>query len=124
MRVPGFGYLWVDDVAVRDGQLNLEFSGENWAGAVSAIVAYPETKVAQGRRFLDFVKARRRFHFDNYFKRTLHPPTGEMPGLTDAERSRGFTVFARDWMRDVFYNDRPVSGERLAKLTTSAFAGE
>ena len=112
------------DVVVKDGQLNLEFSGENWGCAVSTIVAYPEAKAAQGRRFLDFVKARRRFHFDNYFKRTLHPPAGEMPAWTDAERARGFAVFARDWMREVFYNDRPAPDERVERLTASAFAGE
>ena len=36
------------DVEVKDGQLNIEFSGENWACAVSAIVAYPEAKSAAG----------------------------------------------------------------------------
>src|SRR5262249_8563553 len=53
------------EVEVRDGRLSIEFEGENWACSVSAIVVYPDTKAEQGRRFLDFVKARRRFHFDN-----------------------------------------------------------
>ena len=62
------------DVEVRDGQLNIEFRGENWACCVSAIVVYPVAKAAEGQRFLEFVEARRRFHFDNYFKRVLQPP--------------------------------------------------
>ena len=125
------------DVEVKDGQLNIDFSGQNWACSVSAIVVYPEAKAAQGRHFLDFVKARRRFHFDNYFKRTLHQPSGEMPTLTETERKHGFVVFQRDWMKDVFYNDRP---QRAADILSagpgasaaggtpaarsSAFAGE
>jgi hypothetical protein len=112
------------DVEVTDGQLNIEFSGENWGCCVSAIIAYPLTKAAEGKRFLDFVKARRRFHFDNYFKRVLHTPSGEAPELSEADRARGFIVFARDYMSEVYYNDRPLPGERLEKLSASAFAGE
>ncbi len=133
------------DVDVRDGQLNIDFRGENWGCSVSAIIVYPNAKAAEGQRFLDFVKARRRFHFDNYFKRVLHAPPalgagqpaiGERPsalgeGLptppdapTEHERSRGFIVFSRDLMSDVYYNDRPLAGERVEKLQGSAFAGE
>jgi hypothetical protein len=112
------------DVDVRDGQLNIDFRGENWACCVSAIVVYPEAKAAEGRRFLDFVKQRRRFHFDNAFKRALHQPTGETPRPTEDERERGFVAFTRDWMSDVYHNDRPRPGERVEELTGSAFAGE
>jgi len=121
------------DVEVRDGQLNIEFRGENWDCCVSAIVVYPMSKAAEGRRFLDFVQARRRFHFDNYFKRVLHTPSGEPspgtglptpPPAAEAERSRGFLIFSRDWMSDVYYNDRPLANERVEKLAASAFAGE
>jgi hypothetical protein len=112
------------DVEVRDGQLNIDFEGENWACCVSAIVVYPEAKAAEGKRFLDFVKARRRFHFDNAFRRVLHAPTGAPPHPTEAERDRGFVVFHRDFMHDVFHNDRPLPGERVERLSGSAFAGE
>jgi len=112
------------DVEVRDGQLNIDFSGENWGCSVSAIVVYPNLRAAEGKRFLEFVRARRRFHFDNYFKRVLHSPTGPVPELTPQERERGFLIFGRDWMQEVYFNDRPLPGERLEKLTASAFAGE
>jgi hypothetical protein len=111
-------------VEVRDGQLNIEFQGENWACCVSAIVVYPDTKAAEGKRFLDFVKERRRFHFNNAFKRVSHRPTGEPPQPTEAERDRGFIAFNRDWMSDVYANDRPLPGEHVERLSGSAFAGE
>jgi hypothetical protein len=112
------------DVEVRDGQLNVDFEGEDWACCVSAIVVYPAARAAEGRRFLDFVKARRRFHFDNAFKRVLPRPTGEPPRPTGEERERGFVAFCRDWMKDVNVNDRPLPGEQVRELTGSAFAGE
>jgi len=112
------------DVEVTDGQLNIEFKGQNWACTVSAIVAYPHTKKAQGERFMKFMKDRRRWHFDNYFKRVLHTPTGEVPKQSRAESRRGFILFSRDYMSDVYYNDRPGAGESAAKLEQSAFAGE
>lgn len=112
------------DVEVGDGRLSIDFEGENWACAVSAVVVYPDAKAAEGRRFLDFVKARRRFHFDNAFKRVLPRPTGEAPKPTDAERQRGFVAFHRDYMKDVNVNDHPLPGERTEDLTGAAFAGE
>src|SRR5262249_28417452 len=112
-------------VEVRDGQLNIEFEGENWACCVSAIVVYPDSKRAEGQRFLDFVKERRRFHFDNMFKRVLPRPTGKPIGkLAKGIRDRGFVAFTRDYMRDVHVNDRPLPGEKAKELTGSAFAGE
>ena len=62
------------DVEVTDGQLNLDFQGENWACCVSAVVIFPVSQATQGEEFLDYVQSRRRFYFDNYFKRVLHPP--------------------------------------------------
>ena len=122
-QVPYFGEKRYD-VEVSDGQLNIEFVGQNWGCCVSAIVVYPLAKAAEGERFLDFVKARRRFHFDNYFKRVLHRPTGGPTETGRADRDRGFLVFSRDWMSDVYYNDRPLPGERVQQLLGSAFAGE
>ncbi len=112
------------DVDVRDGQLNVEFEGQNWGCCVSAIVAYPVSKAAEGERFLAFVGARRRFHFDNYFKRVLHNPTGGSFEVRSADAEHGLIIFSRDWMEDVYYNDRPASNERVSCLSASAFAGE
>jgi hypothetical protein len=112
------------EVEVRDGQLNIEFRGENWACCVSAIVVYPAGKAAEGKRFLDFVRARRRFHFENAFKAVVRPPAGSRPEADDRDRERGFIAFSRDPMEDVLPNDLPRAGERAEKLEASAFAGE
>ena len=65
------------DVDVTNGQLNLDFRGENFACSVSAVVIYPVEKAEQGRKFLDYVVEKRRFFFDNYFHRILHKATGD-----------------------------------------------
>jgi hypothetical protein len=114
----------LEEVEVRDGQLNIDFQGENWACSVSAIVVYPSAKAAEGKRFLEYVKARRRFHFDNAFKRVLPPPAGKVATPTEAERERGYLAFHRDCMKDVNVSDRPLPGERVEGLSGSAFAGE
>ena len=95
------------DVDVTDGQLKLDFQGENWACSVSAVVIFPVAKAAEGERFLKAVEARRRFYFDNYFKRVLHRPTGDRLQPTAEDRRRGYVVFQRDEMEDVYYNDTP-----------------
>jgi hypothetical protein len=111
-------------VDVRDGQLNIEFAGENFACSVSAIVVFPHSKADDGERFLEFVRQRRRSHFDNAFKRVLPPQRGDIPSPLDSERERGFIVFHRDPMDDVHVTDRPREGERLKELAAAAFAGE
>ena len=112
------------EVGVKDGQLNIDFEGEAWACCVSAIIVYPKAKAVEGKRFLEFMKERRRFHFDNAFKRVLPPPTGEPPQPTKAEQDLGFITFVRDWMKDVQVGDRPLPGERTLELAGSAFIGE
>ena len=112
------------DVTVTDGQLNLEFRGENWACCVSAIVIYPADRAAEGRRFLDGVVAQRRFYFDNYFHRVLHKPTGDAVQPTAEDQQRGYLVFTRDYMQDVFYNDRPSREELGRPVSGFGMAGE
>jgi hypothetical protein len=112
------------DVDVKDGQLNLEFQGENFACSVSAAVIFPVALSAKGEAFLEFTQARRRFHFDNYFKRVLPEPSGEPVQSTALDRRRGFVAFQRDPMQDVSYNDTPNKNEIVERLTGEAFAGE
>jgi hypothetical protein len=112
------------EVEVDDGQLNLEFQGQGWAISLSALVVYPVEREAEGREFLDFVNERRRFHFGNYFKRVLYPGTRSDFEPSPEQVARGMVLFARDYMRDVSYNDRPESGELASSLSGAAFAGE
>jgi hypothetical protein len=112
------------DVDVNDGRLTLEFKGENWACSVSAAVIFPVEKAAEGEKFLRFVEDRRRFHFDNYFKRVLHRPSGDPLAPTGADRARGYVLFSADLMKEVFYNDTPKKEEIVAKLEADGFGGE
>ncbi len=112
------------DVDVQDGQLKLEFHGENYACSVSCVIIYPVDKAAQGERFLNWVVEKRRFYFDNYFKRILHKPTGDPLKPTTAESNLGYIAFTRDYMQDIYYNDTPKNGETSKPLTGNAFAGE
>ncbi len=44
--------------------------------------------------------------------------------MSDDDRRRGFVVFQRDYMQDVFYNDTPAERDRADLLRGEAFAGE
>jgi hypothetical protein len=114
----------VFDVDVRNGQLYIEFQGENWACNVSAVILFPVEKAAEGARFLDYVKEKRRFYFDNAFKRVLHTAEGDPLQATAEETARGFVVFQRDFMQDVYYNDKPRAGETGRPLAADGFAGQ
>ncbi|MGA2033717.1 MAG: hypothetical protein ABSG68_15800 [Thermoguttaceae bacterium] len=112
------------DVDVRNGQLDLGFQGENWACSVSAVVIFPVEKAAQGEKFLQYVQAKRRFYFDNAFKRVLHRPTDDPLRPTAEDRRRGYVLFQRDFMQEVYYNDTPRQDEIGKPLYVQAFAGE
>jgi hypothetical protein len=114
----------VFDVEVKNGQLNLEFQGENWACSVSAVILFPVEKATEGARFLEYVKQKRRFYFDNAFKRVLHNPEGDRPQPAADDTARGYMVFQRDFMKDVYYNDSPYRAEIGQPLVAGGFAGE
>ncbi len=118
------------DVEVKGGQLYLEFLGENWANFVSALVVCPADQAELGRKYLANLRERRRFWFDNYFKRVLpdgrRDAHGPIPALepTPQERAAGCVVFARDWMQDVPVNATPRRSEVTRKLSIFAAAGQ
>lgn len=118
------------DVNVANGQLFLEFLGENWANSVSALVIYPADQADLGRKYLDNLRERRRFYFDNYFKRVLpngnRDALGVIPELqpTDPEQQAGYVLFSRDWMQDVPCNAVPRREEVTRDLGAFANAGQ
>lgn len=112
------------DVDVTNGQLFVEFGGEGEACAVCAMVIFPVEKADQGAKFLKYVEGRRRFHFDNYFKRALHNPSGDPLSPADADTKQGFVTFTRNTMQDVYYNDTPFKSELGKPLSADVFAGE
>jgi hypothetical protein len=112
------------DVPVTNGQLYLEFQGRNWANCVSAAIVFPVEKAAQGARFLENVKERRRSYFDNAFKRVLPRATGDplQPAVEDARR--GYVLYQRDLMGDLGYNAAPFRAELGKPLAADAFPGQ
>ncbi len=112
------------DVDVTNGLLSLDFKGANWACSVSAVVIYPLARTVEGDRFLEWVENRRRFHFNNYFKRVLHNPTGDPLKPTDVAQQQGYVVFCRDFMKDLYYNDTPFEEEIDKPFEAKAFAGQ
>jgi len=126
------------DVSSTDtggGSLFLEFRGSTWANCVSAVVIYPVNRAEEGEKFLEYVIERRRFYFDNYFKRVLHQGTGDPSDSSLYEGDfysyeglealvRGYIVFRRDFMEDIYYNDTPREEERITEISAEAFAGE
>ena len=112
------------DVSVTDGQLYLEFQGPNWANAVSAVIIYPVEKAAEGARFLEYVKERRRFYFDNAFKRVLPEPSGGPVQPTAEDTRRGYLIYQRDMAGDFNYKGAPLRAELGKPIAGDAFAGE
>ncbi|MCY3019091.1 MAG: DUF6067 family protein [Planctomycetota bacterium] len=112
------------EVEVADGRLSIGFRGENWGCCVSCVIIYPMDKAAEGEKFLKYVEDKRRFHFDNYFKRILHTATGDPLQPSDEDKKRGYAIFQRDCMKDLYYNDTPFKDEIGKPLAAEAFAGE
>ena len=112
------------DVTVTNGQLEIGFQSKNWGCCVSAVIIYPKAKEAEGTGFLKFVENRRRFYFDNYFKRILARPSGAPLAPSVEDQARGYVAFSRDPMQEVSYNDTPKADERCNQLAAESFAGE
>src|SRR5579871_715805 len=118
------------DVDVKEGQLSLEFEGEAMANAVSALVIYPAQEATSGQRYLANLQERRRFYFDNYFKRVLPDGHKDSRGVippfmpTGDEQKKGYALFTRDWMEDVPINAVPRREEVGRAVDACASAGQ
>jgi hypothetical protein len=112
------------DAVVSNGQLDIGFSGQRWACSVASIIIYPKSREKEGEVFLKAVEDKRRFYFDSYFKRAAHKPTGDRLEPTPADHERGFVVFTRDYMKDIYENDLPSADEIGKPVRGEAFAGE
>ncbi len=112
------------DVTVSNGQLDLQFNGQNGACGVSTVILFPLEKAAEGARFLSWVKEKRRFYFDNSSKRALHRASGDPLRPTAEDTARGYVIFPRNYMQDLYYNDTPSREELGQPLAAEAFAGQ
>ena len=99
------------DVEVRDGQLNIEFEGENWACSrlghrgLSRGEGGGGAEVPRLREGAPPLPLRQRVQ--------ARAAAADRRGAqTDrGGEGRGFIAFHRDWMKDVNVNDRPLPGE-------------
>ena len=112
------------DVDVSDGQLNLEFQGENWACCVSAVVIFPVEQAAKGEAFLKTRGSRRRFYFDNYFKRVLPAPTGDPLRPTEDDGAGASWFFSGTRCRTCPTTTHRRGGKWSIGSAGEAFAGE
>ena len=112
------------DVEVTDGQLNIEFEGRNWANCLSCLVVYPESKSKEGKKYLADLKERRRADFDNYFKRLLYVEKNPVIAPSVADKKKGYILFSRDYMEDVYPNTNPKKEEIKATVDGFATVGE
>ncbi|MCM8784922.1 MAG: DUF6067 family protein [Candidatus Omnitrophica bacterium] len=118
------------DVEVNDGKMLIQFFGQNWANTLSTIIIYPLQYSDLGEQYLANLKERRRFYFDNYFRKIIPNPKkdrkGEIPEFipTDEEKKKGYVVFTRDWMEDIYQNSVPRREEITENIEIFATIGE
>jgi hypothetical protein len=96
------------DVEVTDGKLVLDFTGEDCANSLSALVIYPADQASQdqGKKFWDWVSKRRREQFEDYFH--MIKPRG-----VAAKPAEGYVLFRRNMMTEVGPVDGPAAGEDI-----------
>lgn len=94
-------------VEVTNGKLELQFRGAERAFCLSGVVVFPETKAAEGARFLAWVDQRRRAVFEESYRLMSPPAVGA------AAPSGGYRLFKRHFMDPVGPLDGPRPGEEL-----------
>lgn len=106
---------------VRDGRLDLKIRN----GHANGIVVFPEEIEAGYEKALDQIDRMRQREFVETWAELLPlaaEQTDYQPTATD--RSRGYVVFGRHWMRRLQYAARPQPREVSPTLATFATAGE
>lgn len=111
-------------VQVNDGQLNIGFQGKRWAISLSCLVVYPSNKKQEGLNFLKLLRERRKADFENFFRRIPHKPTSSNVMPNPEESKRGYILFQKDYMKDVYLNDKPNRKNIVTKLSSFSCADE
>ena len=113
------------DVDVSDGQLNLEFQGENWACCVSAVVIFPVAKAARGRGVSQVRRGQAPLLLRQLLQASPAPPDRRSaPSRPKKTGAAALSSFIATSMQDVYYNDTPCEAEVAGRLRGEAFAGE
>lgn len=118
------------DVEVKDGKMLIQFFGQSWANTLSTIVIFPSQYMDLGKEYLTNLRERRRFYFNNYFKKILPNPKKDKKGEikefvpTEEEKKKGYVIFVRDWMDDIYQNSIPRREEITNNIETFVALGE
>ncbi len=105
------------DVDVKDGQLNLEFQGENWACSVSAVVIFPVAKAAAGGSVSQIHGSPAAILFRQLLQ--ARSSGTERASRLRADRGRPKPRLRRvpaRFMQDVSYNDTPKKQEIVDRV--------
>ena len=113
------------DVDVTDGQLNLEFQGENWACSVSAVVIFPVEKAEAGKEIPRLHGSEAAVLLRQLFQARPAGPSGE-PLQPDRRRPAPGVrpLSARFHAGRLLQRHATRERERVSVLRGEAFAGE
>jgi hypothetical protein len=118
------------NVEVNDGKLLIQFFGQSFANTLSTMIIYPAEYSKLGEEYLLNLRERRRFYFDNYFKKIYPNPNKDSKGVipefkpTQEEINKGYVIFIKDWMEDIYQNSFPRREEIANKIDIFASLGE
>ena len=117
--------VYTFETEVSDGTLTVEVKSPDKHGKyILYLVAYPETRKAEGRAFTETLARQRK---DKFNKRiVLHVPaqTGDAVVPTELDKSFGFAPFVRHSESDIACNARPFKGEIGKPIVIEAAAGQ
>lgn len=116
---------WLDnwkrfDVTVRDGQLDLGFrlTGDR----LHAVVIAPAAMKGQGEAFIEKLSRDREAWFSDRWKEDV--PAVTTAPAPPADRAKGYTVFGRHWMDEVYPTSQPGPKDLNPTLKLMATPGE
>lgn len=118
---------WLDDwrrfdVTVEDGQLNVAMTMAK--DKVHAMIVAPPHLRTAAQAMVDKVSHDREEWFNERWKEELPPPTADPAPVSAEDRARGYVVFGKHWMDEVFPSTRPTSAELNPTLKLMATPGE
>jgi hypothetical protein len=117
----------VIDVTVTDGVLDVGFSTQDFAWLINAIVVYPRDCEQAIEPYLDEVNLE-----IDYLPKPLRDNWQEVPNLvvnpeptpSPADRDRGFVLFVRNILQEVYPTSRPAANEIGRDMRTFTPPGE
>lgn len=113
------------EIDVTDGQLDLGFSPTRDWWLISALVIYPKGNL-DGESTVKKIRKELYLATDDYLKnwKEVKPVIKEKYTPTQIEKDRGYVLFSRCWMEDIYPASRPRKEEVNKPLTAFMTPGE